>query len=87
MGYTSVLLMLSPFSKSKKAVYRLPLGFYSPCQSLLGGSNPGVWVLLPSYHCVLALMLSLTAVDCLTKYIRLTPCFVGEGVLSAPQCA
>lgn len=28
-----------------------------------------------------------TCVDCLTNYVRLIPCFVGEGALSAPAVA
>ena len=58
LSHVSMLVVLAPFSKSKMTVCRLPLGCFSPCQSLLGGSNPEVWILLPHYYCILASMRS-----------------------------
>ena len=41
LGYERVLVMPALFVKSRKKVYRLPLGYCSLCQYLLGGFNPG----------------------------------------------
>ena len=59
LGHASMLVMPALFAKSKRIVHRLPLGCCSPCQYLLGSSNPWAWILLPPYHCVRASMRSL----------------------------
>ena len=55
LGY-EIMLVPELFAKSKIAVHRLPLSCCRPPQNFLGGSNPGAWILLPPYYCILALI-------------------------------